>query len=786
MKKLPVDIVSELSEPEQDDTQSSVCWDADTGNPVKSNTHIQSNNATTTDLMKICAHFESGVKLSAKKHHLRRITGHVFSGSDAVSFLVDNKYASSREEGLKLGRTMAYEFALFVHVSLDHDLEDSTNLQYKFTPKDQRVEPSDSSQTISTDLDYISDAFEEGVEVGVHSYHYRNYRNTFVGRDAVTFLVTNHMAKSRQDAVRVGNLLLDRGIFKHCVDDHNFKDKLLFYRFVPTKDRRRMSRRDMVPIEELAARFRELVKSSSDPHRPFQNAFSGSRAVDSIINGGLVSSRAEAVELGQKLVSDLHLFFSVCDNKPFLDNAHTYYQYHDHDTGSNLHWLNEDVNRDWDVKERDVVLDENDGQTCNTSHVEHAADMEDSVALEGVLAEASEYAKAVCEQFNLDMKAAHDREQEEDDYDDCDVSGAGSLEDYDLFGEDCTPCRYDLDEEEADAEDTDTLGELGGHESHANLERSHYGMSAGMSAFNLSMKQLEDEEELDMSGAGSLTDDSYSSARCYDKFGFIVENEQVDAHFDGSATNMITKGNELNAEEWEELLERCAVTTSGEVPKAALRKVKQHMRLGLPDSMRRRAWTAITGVDVLMPEREGDYDSLVEEGHRVLNVGDRIKERSSSMGGIASGQSIKGVIERDLHRTFPRHILFAGSEEVQKSDAVKDTVDDVESNCDEETQGKRTSLSTADTQNQDNDINHLEGPAALRRLLYAYNVYDEEVGYCQGMNCEYLTGMLCCSSSTTRLTLCSLVLLRIISRDSHCCNVSNFPTRGRSILDVCR
>jgi hypothetical protein len=104
------------------------------------------------------------------------------------------------------------------------------------------------------------------------------------------------------------------------------------------------------------------------------------------------------------------------------------------------------------------------------------------------------------------------------------------------------------------------------------------------------------------------------------------------------------------------------------------------------------------------------------------------------MGGIASGQSIKGVIERDLHRTFPRHILFAGSEEVQKSDAVKDTVDDVESNCDEETQGKRTSLSTADTQNQDNDINHLEGPAALRRLLYAYNVYDEEVGYCQGMN----------------------------------------------------
>ncbi|KAL3803875.1 hypothetical protein HJC23_004037 [Cyclotella cryptica] len=635
-------------------------------------------------LAKISDDFEAGVKLREKKHPLRLRPDFLFSGSDAVTFLVDHGYAASRKIGVEIGRRLAYEFALFEHVTMDHDLEDKNDLFYRFTPLEKRqvVELCEeaSSKGGEYNIDYIADVFEEGVEVGHNVYHYRSYKDTFVGRDAVSFLVNARLARTRQDAVRVGNLLFERGIFKHCCNDHPLKDKFLFYRFVPRKQRvqeQKPSLKDTMPVEALAMRFRELVKPSSDPHHPFKNTFCGSAAVDAIIKGRMASSRFEAVELGQKLASDLSLFFCVYDNdRPFMDNPHTYYQYYQHKTPS-IHWLRKD-----------------------DSHSERGTE------------------------------SIHDDE----------LSQAGSLEDADLFDESPmsrTPKLVQTGNEDVTG-DKDVCV-------HFDLEHDKPELISKpfvkMSAFNLSMRLLEEEDE--SSELGSVNTDNNASAtdnfllfeesaRYFDKYGFVVDREtEKGKNAPDSALHKKYIGCDLSSEEWGVLLDECS-SAATELSKASLTKIKHAMRLGLSDCHRQRAWTIITGVDILMPEKAGDYENLVKLGFRC---------RSNSIGGVSRsyGQTLRGVIERDLHRTFPKHILFCGSDGVMNDEDVSDEKFPCTNVPSEEPphkishRGSPTSASS-DLMSPSHHMSDSSGPAALRRILYAYSVYDSEVGYCQGMN----------------------------------------------------
>eukprot|EP01104_Vermistella_antarctica_P017024 TRINITY_DN5953_c0_g2_i1.p1 TRINITY_DN5953_c0_g2~~TRINITY_DN5953_c0_g2_i1.p1 ORF type:complete len:813 (+),score=241.72 TRINITY_DN5953_c0_g2_i1:58-2439(+) len=76
---------------------------------------------------------------------------------------------------------------------------------------------------------------ETGVETKVRTYHLRSYPDTFVGRDLVTWLVGQKYAKTRDDAVKIGNDLLDANRIRHCTGDHGFRDKKYFYNFVKTE-----------------------------------------------------------------------------------------------------------------------------------------------------------------------------------------------------------------------------------------------------------------------------------------------------------------------------------------------------------------------------------------------------------------------------------------------------------------------------------------------------------------------------------------------------------------------
>jgi small-conductance mechanosensitive channel len=70
----------------------------------------------------------------------------------------------------------------------------------------------------------------EGVSIVDRRHLLTTYPRCFVGREAVDWL-TRAAGLTRKEAVALGQVLVDRGIIRHVLDEHGFKDDKLFYRF---------------------------------------------------------------------------------------------------------------------------------------------------------------------------------------------------------------------------------------------------------------------------------------------------------------------------------------------------------------------------------------------------------------------------------------------------------------------------------------------------------------------------------------------------------------------------
>ena len=71
---------------------------------------------------------------------------------------------------------------------------------------------------------------ENGVEVKTRRNKLKLYHRCFLGNEAVTWL-SEKTKISRNDAVKIGQKMIEKGIFRHVMDEHQFKDEELFYRF---------------------------------------------------------------------------------------------------------------------------------------------------------------------------------------------------------------------------------------------------------------------------------------------------------------------------------------------------------------------------------------------------------------------------------------------------------------------------------------------------------------------------------------------------------------------------
>jgi hypothetical protein len=87
-------------------------------------------------------------------------------------------------------------------------------------------------------LDELAELFKKSVKIEDRKFHLTTYKDCFVGKEAVDFLVETGSAQSREDAVTLGLALQTNfHLFEHVTRDHAFADDKLFYRFLDSKER---------------------------------------------------------------------------------------------------------------------------------------------------------------------------------------------------------------------------------------------------------------------------------------------------------------------------------------------------------------------------------------------------------------------------------------------------------------------------------------------------------------------------------------------------------------------
>ncbi|KAL7450289.1 hypothetical protein ACHAWC_002234, partial [Mediolabrus comicus] len=197
-----------------------------------------------------------------------------------------------------------------------------------------------------------------------------------------------------------------------------------------------------------------------------------------------------------------------------------------------------------------------------------------------------------------------------------------------------------------------------------------------------------DEDEASDTVLGEDTEHYCEELPMTDKFGALVGDE---ARRKDRIKLFVNKPTE-DESRWEQILDTVSPLVDTKPYRDIQSRIKHHARKGLPDSMRQRAWVVLTGVDVIMSQRKGVYDSY-------LTQADSISQSSGlTPNGKHANRTVLEQIDRDIERTCLKHF-------------------------------------SCHHKFRDREDRH----ESLRRVLRAYSQIDPDVGYCQGMN--FITAM---------------------------------------------
>jgi hypothetical protein len=71
---------------------------------------------------------------------------------------------------------------------------------------------------------------ENGLDIRDRRFGLQLHPRCFVGSEMVQWFLHQQLA-SREEAIKLGQILIEQGIMHHVNDEHSFKDAYLFYRF---------------------------------------------------------------------------------------------------------------------------------------------------------------------------------------------------------------------------------------------------------------------------------------------------------------------------------------------------------------------------------------------------------------------------------------------------------------------------------------------------------------------------------------------------------------------------
>eukprot|EP00980_Cylindrotheca_fusiformis_P031124 scaffold25851_cov122-Cylindrotheca_fusiformis.AAC.1 len=238
-----------------------------------------------------------------------------------------------------------------------------------------RLSGSSSNNSRNLTTEQMAIELERSLPLRDNRWRLRTYKNTFVGTEAVDFMVRSGLASSRTEAVELGRrLVAEFNLFEHVVRDHEFKDEHLFYRFVEPE--RRTSPRDSARFSDEIIlstsssigssnreepqqdpelmRIAEKVRSELEVHsyrmfhmKIYKDCFLACDAVTYLVEEGLAKTRSAAVILGRRLETELHLW-SHADQKLKFNDEHLFFRFHDageHDSSSRSFRSSSDTGR---------------------------------------------------------------------------------------------------------------------------------------------------------------------------------------------------------------------------------------------------------------------------------------------------------------------------------------------------------------------------------------------------------------------------------------------------------
>lgn len=242
-----------------------------------------------------------------------------------------------------------------------------------------------------------------------------------------------------------------------------------------------------------------------------------------------------------------------------------------------------------------------------------------------------------------------------------------------------------------------------------------------------------------------------------DKFGFITnmdtQGNVVDNDTAGMNARQAQSDRPGKTQQKQQQKERQwnTMMSSWDTTTRRRKRLSKQLRKGLPDSMRGRVWALLGEVPKKIEKQQQTGDMAFHQyvQKSLESYGD-IDPKNKNQNMIStrlvnstSFRETQETIERDIHRTYPRHSMFHDYD----SDGEDDDADQLKSLSDDDVEGLIEELD----QHQKKKVHHRPdkykgnaataegGQASLRRVLRAYSVYDRDVGYCQGMN--FIAGM---------------------------------------------
>ena len=77
----------------------------------------------------------------------------------------------------------------------------------------------------------IVDEARQNVQVADRKYHMKTWSKCFIATELTDWLKTSGHAKDTEEAIQLGEALVDNLFIVHVNRDHNFKNEMLFFRF---------------------------------------------------------------------------------------------------------------------------------------------------------------------------------------------------------------------------------------------------------------------------------------------------------------------------------------------------------------------------------------------------------------------------------------------------------------------------------------------------------------------------------------------------------------------------